>query len=481
MSVTNTGPIDSPAPGNHRKKLLTVGALTIVYFLAGKLGLSMAFVHPSSTAVWPASGIALAAFLFFGKRVWPGVFLGAFLVNITTVGTVLTSLGIATGNTLEGLIAACLVTRFANGRNAFGRGTDSVKFALLAGTVGTAVAATIGVTSLSLAGFVPWADYRDIWLTWWLGDGVGAIIVTPLLILWISNFRVPRRWASIGELFALLIGLFVVGEIIFCGLFFSAPRNYPLEYLCVPFLIWAALRFGRREASLAIVLLSSIAVWGTLHGAGPFATGTKNESLLLLQSFMGIVAVMTLALAAQAAERRRVDEQILNLAVSDPLTGLANYRRLVDILDAEIRRFGRTNRTFAVLLLDLDGLKAINDAHGHLTGSRALCRMADILRVHCREIDTAARYGGDEFALVIPEAGPDEALRVGHRIRERVGRDSEEPRISVSVGAAVYPLDGESRDELLGAADRALYEMKRQIHRRETRHSEQDHRSRKNS
>jgi len=445
----------------RRLNLLIIGALTAVYFCAGKLGLSMAFLHPSSTAVWPPTGIALAAFLFFGRRVWPGVFLGAFLVNITTVGTVWTSLGIATGNTLEGLIGAYLVTRFAHGRSAFDRGTDTFRFALLAGTVGTAVAATMGVTSLSLAGFAPWHDYRDIWLTWWLGDGVGAIIVAPLLILWISDFRAPRGWARLGEMVALLAGLLMTAEIVFCRLLFSTPRNYPLEYLCVPFLIWAALRFGQREASLAILLVSGVAIRGTLNGMGPFAVGTKNESLLLLQSFMGIIAVMTLALAALAAERRRADAQVLSLAVTDPLTGLANYRRLVDVLDGEIRRFGRTNRTFALLLLDLDGLKAINDEHGHLTGSRALCRVADTLRVHCREIDTAARYGGDEFALVIPEAGVEVAERVAQRIRARVAHDAEEPALSVSIGSAVFPLDGESRDELLGAADRALYEMKR--------------------
>jgi diguanylate cyclase (GGDEF)-like protein len=444
-----------------RKNSLAIGGLAVVYLIAGKLGLSMAFVHPSSTAVWPPTGIALAAFLILGYRVWPGVFLGAFFVNLTTVGTVLTSLGIATGNTLEGLVGAYLVTRFANGRNAFERGQDTFKFAMLSGLLSTMVAATLGVTSLSLGGFARWAEFRDIWLTWWLGDGVGAVIVAPLLILWISDFRMGWRWTRLGEVLALVTGMFLIAEIVFCGLLFRAPRNYPLEYLCVPFLIWAALRFGRREAASVTLLLSGVAVWGTLHGYGPFAIGTKNESLLLLQAFMGIVAVMTLALAALAAERGRAEDQIRSLAVTDPLTGLANYRRLVDVLDGEIRRFGRTERSFAVLLLDLDGLKKINDQHGHLTGSRALCRLADVLRVYCRDIDTAARYGGDEFALVIPEAGPKEAQQVLQRIRERVAQDFEAPLISVSVGAAVYPLDGNTRDALLGAADRALYEMKR--------------------
>jgi diguanylate cyclase (GGDEF)-like protein len=464
----------------RRKDLVTIGGLAVIYFVAGKLGLSMAFVHPSSTAVWPPSGIALAALLLLGYRVWPGIFLGAFLVNLTTVGTFLTSLGIATGNTLEGLVGAYLVTRFANGRNAFERGTDTFKFAILAGTVSTAVAATFGVTSLSLGGFAPWADFRDIWLTWWLGDGVGAIIVAPLLILWLSNFHLRWRWTRLGEILALIAGLLLVSEIVFCGLLFRGPRNYPLEYLCVPFLIWVALRFWQRETALVTVLLSAVAVWGTLHGFGPFAIGTKNESLLLLQSFMGIAAVMTMALAAMAAERRHVEAQVRNLVVTDALTGLANYRKLVDVLDTEIRRYGRTARTFAVLLIDLDGLKKINDRHGHLTGSRALCRLADILRVHCRDIDTAARYGGDEFALVIPEAGPNEALHVAQRIRERIAQDPEAPPISASVGAAVYPSDGETRDALLGAADQALYEMKRQS-KQEKRPTSSDQKSLWNS
>lgn len=260
---------------DEKKKPLALGGLAVAYFFAGKLGLSMAFVHPSSTAVWPPTGIALAAFLLLGTEVWPGVFIGAFLVNVTTVGTILTSLSIAAGNTFEALIAAYLVARFANGRNAFDRGKDTFKFAVLAGTVGTAVAATIGVTTLSLGGFAPWRAYRDIWLTWWLGDGVGAIIVTPLLILWISDLRIRSKWMRIVEMAALLVGLFAISEIVFCGLLFRAPKNYPLEYLCIPFLIWAALRFRQREASLAIVLLSSVAVWAPGTAGDPSRSAQK--------------------------------------------------------------------------------------------------------------------------------------------------------------------------------------------------------------
>jgi diguanylate cyclase (GGDEF)-like protein len=154
--------------------------------------------------------------------------------------------------------------------------------------------------------------------------------------------------------------------------------------------------------------------------------------------------------------------------LTDSLTGLANHRRLLDRLDSEIKRCGRTARPFAVLLLDLDGLKAINDAHGHQVGSRALGRVANILRIHCRAIDTAARYGGDEFVVVLPETSREAARLVAQRISEESRTDAEEPSISVSMGAAIFPDDGKTIDELLAAADRALYREKRSPNKRST-------------
>jgi len=462
MGAMPTGVDSGELLDERQKNLIAIGVMAAVYFAAGKLGLTMALVHPSSTAVWPPSGIALAAFLVLGYRVWPGVALGAFLVNITTAGSILTSIGIAAGNTLEGLAAAYLVARFASGAKCFERVQDTIKFALLAGLVCTTISATFGTTVLALGGFARWAEYKPIWLTWWLGDAAGVVIVTPLLLLWRANARLRWSWTRLSEFAILVMGLMVVGQLVFGP--FARIRGYPLEYLCIPFLVWAAFRFSPREVATVTPVLAAIAVRGTLHGFGPFVVGSKNESLLLLQVFMGIVAVMTLALAVVTAERMRAEEQVRNLAVTDSLTGLANYRRLVDVLDLEIKRFGRTGRPFSILLLDMDGLKAINDAHGHLVGSRALRRLGDTLRVHCRDIDTAARYGGDEFVLVMPESGRKQAQQVALRIRQRVAEDGEKPALSVSIGAAVFPRDGETRDELLEAADKALYEMKRKTH-----------------
>ncbi len=146
-------------------------------------------------------------------------------------------------------------------------------------------------------------------------------------------------------------------------------------------------------------------------------------------------------------DNARLFDQVRKLAVTDPLTGLSNYRTLINVMESEVQRSRRTGRPFAVLLFDLDGLKAINDEHGHLVGSRAICRLASVLRIHSRAMDTAARYGGDEFAVVLPEAGEEAADSVSRRICERLAKDGEFPQVTVSVGAAVFPRDGETIED----------------------------------
>jgi diguanylate cyclase (GGDEF)-like protein/PAS domain S-box-containing protein len=171
-------------------------------------------------------------------------------------------------------------------------------------------------------------------------------------------------------------------------------------------------------------------------------------------------------IAEDVTKQRELEDHLRQQASKDPLTGLANYRQLVNVLDSEIKRSERTKREFALLLFDLDGLKEINDRYGHLAGSQALCRLADVLSIGCRDTDTAARFGGDEFALVLPETGWDAANLVAHRICESLAKDGRSPSLSVSVGVALYPTNGDKLDTLLGAADVALYSMKAQTRER---------------
>ena len=272
-----------------------------VYLLAAKLGLRLASIHPSATPVWPPTGIALAAFLLAGYHVWPGIFAAAFLSNLTTAGTVWTSLAIGAGNTLEGVAAAWLVRRFANGIAAFDRPADVFKFAFLAAGLSTTISPTIGVTSLAAGGFATWRAYWPVWCTWWLGDAGGALIVAPFIILW---SRVPAlRWdrRALVERALFLAALLPVAISVFGG-----GRVFP--YFLVPFIIWAAFRFGPREAVSVVVLIGAIALWGTTRVRGTLAAATSNESLLLLQAFLGIMMMVALPVASVVAERQRLHD-----------------------------------------------------------------------------------------------------------------------------------------------------------------------------
>ena len=444
-----------------RRPVLTLLTLAGGYFIAAKLGLQFAYVHPSATVIWPPSGIALAAFLILGLEVWPAVLVGAFLANQTTYGTLLTSVCIGAGNTLEGLLGAALVMRFAGGRDFLLHPRDIVKFAVLAAMLSTTVSPTIGVTSLALGGFAEWHSYGHIWLTWWLGDLGGDLVMAPLLVIWSTPPRSSWDKRVILEATALLLALSVVALAVFNGLIPSSQAaRLPLEFLLSPFLFWAAFRLGRRGVATCILVLAFVAIVGTLHGLGPFARRGPNESLLLLQGFLAVEAVTMLAVAAVIGELRQAEDEAQQLAVKDELTGLANYRAFMGALEGEIRRAQRMGREFAVLLLDMNGLKSLNDLLGHLAGNRALVRIAQCLRRCCRGTDTPARFGGDEFAIILPETAEAGARQLAERIDEYLAKDAEPPRISVTIGVAVHPRDGATPERLVGAADQELYRGK---------------------
>ncbi|HVV74200.1 MAG TPA: MASE1 domain-containing protein [Verrucomicrobiae bacterium] len=285
-------------------------ALTAIYFACGLFGLSLAFFNKSASAVWPPTGLALAVLLLGGYRLWPGVFLGAFLVNEFTQGTALTSLGIAAGNTLEALAGAYLVNRFAGGKMAFDRTRTLFRFMAVAAVASTCISATLGSSALCLTGFARWPDFLEIWLTWWLGDMVSDVIVAPLLLIW--AVAPAGRLTRNGLLEAAVLFLLVsaIGFIVFfSGLTFYG-LNPSLEYLTIPPLLWASFRLGERGAISGAAILAVFAIRATLHGQGPFVQPDPNRSLLLLQVFMGAITLTALTLALVVSESRRVQHRL---------------------------------------------------------------------------------------------------------------------------------------------------------------------------
>lgn len=447
------------------KEVAAIAGLATVYVLAGKLGLMMAFVHASATAVWAPTGISLAALLLLGYRVWPGIFLGALLVNVTTEGNVATSLSIAVGNTLEAVLGAYLVNRFADGRRAFDRARTIFKFTALAALLSTTVSSTFGVTSLSLGGFAHWVDYGEIWSTWWLGDVAGAIIIGPLVLLWGLNpyFRWNIRQVLEGVL--LLLAIVLIGLVTFFGLLPSGIKEQSLTFLSLPALIWAAFRFGQREAVTVSFLFSAMAIWGTLMGSGPFISGSPHETLVVLQVYMAVITVTVLVLAAVVSERRRFELELIYQVDHDPLTELANRRRFHEELERQLAQTRRYGTHGALLYLDLDGFKSVNDNFGHQAGDAFLTDVSLVLKGRLRDTDILARLGGDEFAIILPHTDASSAQTLASQLLNVIGHcpvpaGMQPLNISASIGIALFPEHGLTGDELIAHADAAMYEAK---------------------
>jgi signal transduction histidine kinase/CheY-like chemotaxis protein len=286
--------------------LPAIGILALAYFLAGKAGLHLATLHKSASPVWPPAGIALGALLLCGYRVWPGIFIGAFLVNATTYGNVFTSSCIGLGNTLEALGAAWLIHRYARGPEVFERYQEVFRFVVVAlGT--TFISPLIGLTGLTLAGFADAHRYGSIFLTWWLGDATGVLVLAPFVVLWGLRPNLSFRFKHDLETTALLLSLFVLGSLVFGGWFPISTKNFPVPFIVAPILVWTAFRLSQRAAAAGTVILTALATWGTLRGFGPFVVDDHNQSLLIVQTFSAVFAVTALALSAGMTERRRVE------------------------------------------------------------------------------------------------------------------------------------------------------------------------------
>jgi signal transduction histidine kinase len=270
-------------------------AVAGVYVATAKFGLSLAVAHGSATPVWAPTGIALAALVIFGPKLWPAVAIGAFLANVTTPIPVVAALGITAGNTAEALVGALLLRRVGF-RYSLERVRDVVALVALGAVLSTIVSATVGVTTSLAAGTIPSSTFGQHWMIWWVGDAMGDLLVAPLLLVWVGSWSSrPRERGAEAVTLAILIG--AMGTLVF------ADGRWLLAYLLFPLLLWATLRFRAHGATASIVVLGGIALWRILHGAGPAGTTDLIFSVEVFQALIGVVGVSLLILAATTSER----------------------------------------------------------------------------------------------------------------------------------------------------------------------------------
>ena len=334
-----------------RTWLWQVMLLAIVYHLAARLGLSMAYLQDNTSPVWPPTGIALAALLIFGTSRWPGITLGVLLGSLLTGAPFNLALGMSIGNTLEALIGAYILQRFVNFHLAMDRIQDVLGLVVVA-IFSTMLSATAGASTLVLIDFAPIEAYGSIWITWWIGDLLGALVVAPFLLVWYkAKFNLGNR-QKILEATLVFILLGIVTWYVFIYQTSTSIYHQALLYLIFPFVIWAAIRFGQRGGTTAVIMVSGMAIWATVAGLGPFSMHSKNDNLILLQTFLGVVSLTSLILAAATMERTQASRSLQRRA-DDLATLNESSRRFLDA-----RNPGLIYQTICELAISRIGLDA---------------------------------------------------------------------------------------------------------------------------
>jgi len=304
----------SPLGTSRLRSAIEIVVLAVVYVAAARGGLAIDAVSGFATLVWAPSGLSLAAVLLFGYRLWPGVAIGAFVANMLTGAPAGVALGIAAGNTLEALVGARLLRRDDGFSTSLDRVRDVLALVVFAAVLSTTVSATIGVTSLYAGGLIPPGGGPTTWRAWWVGDRIGNLFVAPVLLVWIGPGAPLPRGRRLVEAVAVAAASLVVSAIVFGSAASPQPGAFTQAFFLFPVLIWAALRFGPRGAASSAFLVSTVAIWATAVGRGPFAQGVLHDRLLALQIFMGIVAATFLVLGATSAERARAVAELQQAA-----------------------------------------------------------------------------------------------------------------------------------------------------------------------
>ncbi|ARU32128.1 hypothetical protein CAP31_10830 [Sulfuriferula sp. AH1] len=454
---------------------LGVLAFSCVYYLFAKFGLWIApFVHSSVSAIWPASGLAIAVLVLFGKRYWPGILIGAFWSSLSVV-PVYIALMFGIGDTLAALSAYWLLSRNEQFRPRLDRVSEIVKLTMLAAPLAALTSATIGATTLVFWHLLPVERETSAWSVWWLGNMMGNLVVAPALMVgYASRMLKPSRAQLIEMLILLASMVWLMGA---SHLHWFGIVNFDPQFLLLfPFVVWAALRLGAAGTAIIVLVGASMAVGLVMGEARLVGIQVPYAVVANLQILLAIMSVSGFLIAAALTEHKHAENKFEQLARYDSLTGLANRNALFEELDYAVANAERRRTEVALLFMDLDRFKNINDTLGHAMGDKLLQEFAQRIRNSVRQEDFVARLGGDEFTVLLQgdhatQSAAAVAQKVLDAMRMPVLLQGHEYVVSGSIGIAAF--NGavsqtlgndlaDSTQELMRQADTAMYRAKRQ-------------------
>ena len=470
------GKADDRWQGWRRSRLPALAG--VAFFAATLLGIYLARQVGNVAAIWIPNGILLAALMVRADRaaaLFAAGMLASFAANLVTDHGLGASIVLTGGNMAEVGFAAWAVRRWAGPAPLFVRVAGVVRFTLIAGVGAPAIGAT--VAAAGLAGLD--ADFLDVWSRWIIGDALGLLIITPVLVILDARWRrgpdALLASRSTAEVAGLLAGLAALSVAVF-----TIPAEAAL-FLLLPLLLAATFRMGPFGAAAACIAIAAVGVWQTAHGSGPVALfdGSVVERVFYFQLFLAVLFLSALPVAAALAERqalatelaaacdaaRRAAESFYDQASTDELTGAATRRRFLEQLRESIAAARVRGTGLALVIIDVDHFKAINDAHGHPAGDAVLRAIADTCRATARAGDIIGRLGGEEFAVLMPETTRDGAAAMCERLRAavaaRIVQAGTSAPIRATVSLGMVMLRGQDGDRALADADHALYEAKR--------------------
>ncbi|MCX6075339.1 MAG: diguanylate cyclase [Campylobacterales bacterium] len=435
---------------------------SLVYFFSAKVVAPLSLSESSSIfAIWPPTGVALSFLFFRGKIVIPGIFLGTFFLNMT-LSSPIVAFEIAIGNTIGPVVTYWLANNSAIKDDIF-YDTDTIISFIFYSIIGAFITSSMGTTMLFLNGLLSHEHQILGWMVWFFGDLIGFIMITPVFIAYTLQNNISFAVKShIGEI-ALIFTVLIISSVLIFGSGYFFDERYPIEYLILFPLIWSSVRLGHGINLIFLIVVTILAILGTSSGYSQFSyEGDHKLSLIMLQIFIFTVTFSILMMTAQRYQTIRILDEKDQLSLIDSLTKIGNRRFFSETFKKELEKSYRYKHPISLIMFDIDHFKQINDLYGHHSGDIVLQELSLLISSHLRSSDFFARWGGEEFTIILPENTLSEAVLTAEKLRKFIEeyRFTINKQVTCSFGV-ILCADNELTDDAINRVDAKLYEAKK--------------------